>query len=98
VSIGHVLVVPKRHEASLLSLSDDEQMAMLQLAGRVCREAVDIDGFTIGANVGEAAGQTVPHAHLHIIPRYKGDVADPRGGIRWVLPHRASYWESEDGS
>jgi diadenosine tetraphosphate (Ap4A) HIT family hydrolase len=51
------------------------------------------DGFNIGINDGEAAGQTVDHAHIHIIPRYTGDVNDPRGGIRWVLPERAKYWE-----
>jgi diadenosine tetraphosphate (Ap4A) HIT family hydrolase len=50
------------------------------------------DGYNIGLNAGTAAGQTVPHAHLHVIPRYRGDVADPRGGIRWVLPEQAVYW------
>jgi diadenosine tetraphosphate (Ap4A) HIT family hydrolase len=51
------------------------------------------DGLTIGVNAGAAAGQTVDHVHLHIVPRHVGDVADPRGGIRWVLPERAAYWE-----
>jgi diadenosine tetraphosphate (Ap4A) HIT family hydrolase len=51
------------------------------------------DGYNIGINVGVAAGQTVAHAHLHVIPRYQGDVADARGGIRWVIPARAVYWE-----
>ena len=51
------------------------------------------DGFTIGINDGPAAGQTVHHAHIHIIPRYKGDVPDPRGGIRWVIPEKARYWD-----
>jgi len=50
------------------------------------------DGYNIGVNVGAAAGQTVPHAHLHFIPRYLGDVLDPRGGVRWVVPARAAYW------
>jgi len=50
------------------------------------------NGFTIGINDGEAAGQTVSHAHVHVIPRYHGDVADPRGGIRQVIPQRANYW------
>jgi diadenosine tetraphosphate (Ap4A) HIT family hydrolase len=47
----------------------------------------------VGANDGAAAGQTVPHAHVHVIPRFDGDVPDPRGGIRWVMPGRAAYWE-----
>jgi diadenosine tetraphosphate (Ap4A) HIT family hydrolase len=51
-------------------------------------------GYNIGINVGEAAGQTVAHAHLHVIPRHQGDVPDPRGGIRWVIPAKAKYWET----
>jgi len=54
-------------------------------------------GYNIGVNVGAAAGQTVAHAHLHIIPRYAQDVADPRGGVRWVIPARAAYWQDRDG-
>ena len=50
------------------------------------------DGFTIGVNDGEAAGQTVAHAHVHVIPRRRGDVPDPRGGVRWVIPEPAAYW------
>ncbi len=53
------------------------------------------DGFNIGVNDGEAAGQTVGHAHIHVIPRYAGDVPDPRGGIRWVIPDRAPYWDAD---
>ena len=49
-------------------------------------------GYNLGLNIGESAGQTADHAHLHIVPRYKDDVADPRGGVRWVLPERAAYW------
>jgi len=52
-------------------------------------------GFNIGVNVGEAAGQTVFHVHVHLIPRYAGDQKDPRGGVRWVLPERARYWEGD---
>ena len=50
------------------------------------------DGFNIGVNDGEAAGQTLPHVHVHVIPRFSGDVPDPRGGIRWVVPDKAPYW------
>jgi diadenosine tetraphosphate (Ap4A) HIT family hydrolase len=52
------------------------------------------DGFNIGVNVGAAAGQTVGHVHLHLIPRYAGDVPDPRGGVRWIIPAKAQYWSS----
>ena len=54
---------------------------------------VSADGFNIGLNEGEAAGQTVSHPHIHIVPRFDGDVPDPRGGIRWVIPDKATYWE-----
>ena len=69
---------------------------MWALAGRVrdlLRAELDPDGFNIGLNEGSAAGQTVPHAHIHVIPRREGDVLDPRGGVRWVLPEKAPYWE-----
>jgi diadenosine tetraphosphate (Ap4A) HIT family hydrolase len=51
------------------------------------------DGFNIGINVGEAAGQTVAHAHMHVVPRYNGDVDDLKGGVRWVVPEKAAYWK-----
>jgi diadenosine tetraphosphate (Ap4A) HIT family hydrolase len=50
------------------------------------------DGYNIGINDGPAAGQTVPHLHIHLIPRFKGDLEDPRGGVRWVMPSKADYW------
>lgn len=53
------------------------------------------DGFNIGLNDGASAGQTVMHAHIHIVPRYAGDVADPRGGVRWVIPAKADYWSKD---
>ncbi len=95
VSPGHTLVVPKRHESDVFLLSGDEQRALLELVG-VVREKLtrelSPDGFNIGINVGAAAGQTVAHAHVHVIPRRKGDVEDPRGGVRWVVPGKARYW------
>jgi diadenosine tetraphosphate (Ap4A) HIT family hydrolase len=51
------------------------------------------DGINVGLNDGQAAGQTVPHAHVHVIPRFIGDVADPRGGVRWIIPTKAKYWK-----
>lgn len=54
------------------------------------------DGYNIGLNNGVAAGQTVMHAHMHLIPRYRGDAADPRGGVRWIFPEKAAYWPSRE--
>jgi diadenosine tetraphosphate (Ap4A) HIT family hydrolase len=93
---GHTLIVPRRHEPDFLALTDEETADMWRLARLVCAELQARDGadaFNIGINTGPAAGQTVPHAHLHIIPRYEGDVDDPRGGVRWIVPSKARYWE-----
>jgi diadenosine tetraphosphate (Ap4A) HIT family hydrolase len=95
VSPGHALIVPRRHEPDFFSLSAEEQAAMVALVNPV-RAALDRefgpDGYNLGVNAGKAAGQTILHTHLHVIPRYVGDVAEPRGGIRWVLPETARYW------
>ena len=95
VSPGHTLIVPRRHIAAYFDLCADEQATLW----RLLPEVVDLigakhqpAGYNIGVNVGTVAGQTVPHVHLHVIPRYVGDSPDPRGGIRWVLPERAAYW------
>jgi diadenosine tetraphosphate (Ap4A) HIT family hydrolase len=95
LSPGHTLIVPRRHEPDFLALSPAEQMAMwslLQPVRRAIESGYRPDGYNLGVNVGAAAGQTVAHAHLHVIPRYAGDVDDPRGGIRWIVPARARYW------
>ena len=95
VSEGHTLVVPTKHAASLFDLSPEEQAAVWTLVREVrdhLQSALSPDGFNIGLNDGEAAGQTVLHAHVHVIPRHRGDVPDPRGGVRWVIPDRAAYW------
>jgi diadenosine tetraphosphate (Ap4A) HIT family hydrolase len=98
VSPGHALVVPRRHVADLFELAPDEQAALWRLLPEV-RARVDAHhaptGYNVGVNVGEAAGQTVGHAHVHLIPRYPGDVPDPRGGVRWVLPGQAAYWRRD---
>jgi diadenosine tetraphosphate (Ap4A) HIT family hydrolase len=98
VTDGHTLVVPVRHVPSLFDLPPDELADVWRLVGEV-RAALAAshtpDAFTIGVNDGEAAGQTVGHAHVHVIPRYAGDVPDPRGGVRWVIPERAAYWEPD---
>lgn len=98
VSPGHTLVVPRRHVADLFTLDREELAAVCQLVGDIrslmldAGDAAPPDGFNIGVNNGAAAGQTVEHAHVHVIPRYAGDTADPRGGIRKVIPDRARYW------
>jgi len=84
-SRGHLLVVPKRHVESLKELKEDEKLVIMkgvELAINKLEEALKPDGFNVGANLGEAAGQTVSHIHIHVIPRYRGDTNFPRGGIR----------------
>jgi len=97
VNPGHALIVSKRHVAELFALSLAEQISLWALLPEV-KGVVDAQhapvGYNVGANVGVAAGQTVGHVHVHVIPRYEGDVDDPRGGVRWVLPARADYWSS----
>lgn len=96
VTDGHTLVVPKRHVERLFDLPAHELRDLWTLVARTrehLRERHAPDGFTIGVNDGPAAGQTVPHAHVHVIPRRTKDVKDPRGGIRWVVPENAAYWE-----
>ena len=95
VSPGHTLIIPKRHIASFFETTEEERLAMMKLldeAKAVLDKKHKPDGYNIGINGGEAAGQTVMHLHIHLIPRYKGDKADPRGGVRWVLPDKAAYW------
>ena len=95
VSPGHTLVIPRRHVGSFFELQRCEQVAMLLLVDQarvVLEREFAPGGYTIGINDGVAAGQTVPHVHMHLIPRRLGDVEDPRGGIRWVLPAAAKYW------
>jgi diadenosine tetraphosphate (Ap4A) HIT family hydrolase len=96
---GHMLVVPKRHVASLFSLPDEEQASLWRLVAQVrgkLASELQPDGFNVGVNDGPAAGQTVLHAHVHVIPRRVGDVVDPRGGVRWVMPAKAQYWVEEE--
>jgi diadenosine tetraphosphate (Ap4A) HIT family hydrolase len=96
VSPGHTLVIPKRHIGSWFEITPEEQSAMLVLLGKakaILEEEFKPDGYNIGINDGPTAGQTVPHLHMHLIPRYKGDLEDPRGGVRWIIPGKAKYWE-----
>jgi len=96
VSEGHTLIIPRRHVQSFFDLRAIEKAALLQALDEA-KEALDReftpDGYNIGINDGAAAGQTVWHLHVHLIPRYRGDAPDPRGGIRKIFPERAKYWE-----
>ena len=94
VSPGHALIIPRRHVASFFDLTKEEQQDMLNLADEVKRIVDDRfhpDGYNIGINVGDAAGQSIFHVHLHLIPRYAGDVPNPRGGVRGVIPAKQNY-------
>jgi len=101
VSPGHTLVLPVRHVGSLFATTESERSDLLALLDRAKREldgSFAPNGYNIGINDGAAAGQTVPHLHVHLIPRYTGDQRDPRGGVRWIFPDRARYWTSEGES
>ncbi len=94
VSRGHLLVLTRRHVASYFESTAAERGALLELldAGKALLEArFKPAGYNIGINVGAMAGQTIAHLHVHLIPRYAGDVADPRGGVRGVIPHKQKY-------
>ena len=91
LSRGHVLVIPKRHVASFFDMTNEEQIAVLGLlnqAQRLIQDNHRPDGYNIGVNIGKAGGQSRMHVHVHLIPRYVGDVTDPSGGIRCVLASR----------
>ena len=94
VSPGHTLIVPRRQIATWFDATAEERAAIFELVEQVKRaldERLRPDGYNIGINVGEAAGQTVMHLHVHVIPRYRGDVDDPRGGVRHVIPGKGNY-------
>jgi superfamily II DNA or RNA helicase/HKD family nuclease/diadenosine tetraphosphate (Ap4A) HIT family hydrolase len=98
VSPGHALLTPVRHCATWFDATRDEQSALID-AIDVAKRAIEAihspDGYNIGINAGAAAGQTVPHLHVHLIPRYQGDVYDARGGVRHVIPAKANYLVSD---
>jgi diadenosine tetraphosphate (Ap4A) HIT family hydrolase len=94
VSLGHALIVPKRLISNYFDLTIKEQMACWMMVNKVkslLQSRFNPDGFNIGINILEAAGQTISHCHIHVIPRYNGDVEQPRGGIRGVIPEKQSY-------
>jgi diadenosine tetraphosphate (Ap4A) HIT family hydrolase len=94
VSPGHTLIVPKRLVGSVFELTPIEVQGCWDLLSAEKKRLVDEfkpDGFNIGVNIGEAAGQTIWQAHFHLIPRYRGDHSAPRGGVRAVIPGKANY-------
>jgi diadenosine tetraphosphate (Ap4A) HIT family hydrolase len=94
VAVGHTLVIPKRHVGCFFDLDLSEVEAVFRLL-RLTRQWLDKmhhpSGFNVGVNIGFAAGQTIMHAHVHVIPRYKGDVREPEGGVRNVIPGKGRY-------
>ena len=99
VSPGHLLIIAKKHRHLLNELSVEEwrdlQDAIISAQAYIkkCHNAA---GFNVGINDGTAAGQTISHLHVHVIPRYLNDVKDPRGGIRWLFPSKAKYWKDQE--
>ncbi len=94
VSLGHALIIPKEHIVSFFDLKEEEMMKMFSLlreAKGIIQTKHNPDSFNIGVNDGPAAGRTVHHVHMHLIPRYVGDVANPRGGVRNIFPGKGSY-------
>lgn len=95
ISKGHTLIVPKDHIQDYFELNKETKESMnelVEIARNDLIEELNPDAFNFGLNSGQAAGQTVGHAHLHLIPRFEGDVEDPRGGIRWIISEKAKYW------
>lgn len=101
VTPGHTLVIPVRHVTSFFDATPTEREAMLALLD-MAQQQIQAEfgpaGYNIGINDGAAAGQTIGHLHMHLIPRYTGDRPDPRGGVRWVIPDKADYWTARDQS
>ncbi|MFA9378284.1 MAG: HIT family protein [Lachnotalea sp.] len=94
VNKGHMLIIPKKHIKDYFETSEQDKTGLWKLVDE-CKEIVDKkfnpDGYNIGINCGQAAGQTVMHLHIHLIPRYIGDIENPRGGVRGVIPDKRIY-------
>jgi diadenosine tetraphosphate (Ap4A) HIT family hydrolase len=94
VNNGHVLIIPKRHCSNYFELTIEEQNDCIELMNEVkisIQNKFNPDGYNIGININVAAGQSVPHVHIHLIPRYSGDVENPIGGVRGVIPEKKIY-------
>ncbi len=94
VNKGHVLIISKRHISSYFEATAEEKQAIWELIDKskcLLDKRFQPDGYNVGINIGKAAGQTVMHLHVHLIPRYKGDIDNPTGGVRGVLPDKRMY-------
>jgi diadenosine tetraphosphate (Ap4A) HIT family hydrolase len=96
VTKDHILIVPHRHIQHINELNMNEFMSMFYAFNSVIAN-IDTEDFNVGFNDGKLAGQTIPHAHLHVIPRRSGDCDDPRGGVRWIFPKSARYQWGDEG-
>ena len=96
ITDGHILIISKEHISNYFDLSENVQNDMMKLVAKA-KKLLDLkygtSDYNIGINCGYFAGQTIDHVHIHVIPRCKGDINDPRGGVRWVLPEKANYWD-----
>ncbi len=98
VNAGHCLIIPRRHVAEYFQATAEEKASIWALVDEmkiIIDREYNPDGYNIGVNIGETAGQSVPHIHIHMIPRYRGDVENPRGGVRGVIPHKQQYVKKE---
>ena len=94
VNEGHMLIVPKNHIVTYFDAGEEDKKylwALVEECKRYLDEKYNSDGYNVGINCGEAAGQTVMHLHIHLIPRYVGDIENPRGGVRGVIPEKRIY-------
>ena len=95
VTPGHILIIPHRHTADYFSLTEQERKyaeeLLLILQNQIREDDNTVTGFNVGVNCGESAGQTIMHAHIHLIPRRDGDLENPKGGVRGVIPEKMSY-------
>jgi len=94
VNPGHCLIITHRHVAEYFQATAEEKAAIWALVDEmkiILDEEFKPDGYNVGVNIGKTAGQSVPHLHIHMIPRYKGDMEDPKGGVRGVIPHKQKY-------
>ena len=100
VNPGHCMIITRRHVAEYFQATAEEKAAIWALVDEmktILDKEYRPDGYNVGVNIGKMAGQSIPHVHIHMIPRYEGDMEDPRGGVRGVIPHKQKYARKERG-